>query len=1040
MRRVKLLAALIALLVTVQASYAQTKQITGVVSSASDGATFPGVTVLVQGTTIGTITDINGEYQINVPQDATTLVYSYVGMLTKEVSINNRSTIDVELDADLVGLDEVVVTAVGISRQKKTLGYAISEVGSDEIVKAREANFVSSLTGKVSGVRVNQQSGTVGGSSKIIIRGATSLDGENQPLFVVDGVPIANTFYDPDEIEGGIDHGNRAGDINPDDIESLTVLKGASAAALYGARAKNGAIIITTKRGSRRDAGVRVEVNSSYRFDNVLKLPSFQNEYAQGIDGQYDVRNLNGWGPKISEVQDQKFIDFKGDSVTLQAYPDNVANFYETGVTAINSVSVSGGNDENDYRLGYTNTNQQGIIPGSEYIKNNISFNGGRTFNEKLSSRVSLMYINTESTGRPSQGSNDPNILVNKINGLPRTVSNEAIENNYIDEFGDQISMDGDRTTNNPYWIVNRNTYTSELERIISSATVNYKPFEWLTITERAGLDFYNEDRQKLYTKGTLGEINGKFINFDLYNRIINNDLLANIQTQLTGDIQLSLTLGHNIYQTEWSRQTIEASNLTIEGLYTYPNAKSTNSENFRSMKRIMGVYGDLSLSYKDYLFLGITGRNDWSSTLPVENRSYFYPSVNTSFIFTELLGSNPVLEYGKLRVNWANVGSDEDPYQLDFQFTAPPDYYVQFSLAGDFPHGNLVGLTGPRVFPLPSLEPQNQNSFEVGTDLRFFGGRVGFDFTYYNIRTTNQIVTLDVPLSTGYFAKNLNIGEVQNVGFEFDFFTKILQSRTGVNWDVYVNFNTNEQTVKQLSDRIESYELSAGWSGLQIKAAEGETFGLHGTGWRTNDEGEFIINENTGLREVQTNKRFGDIYPDWTMGINNNFSYKGVLLSFLIDIRQGGVFYSGTASSLRSTGLAEETLENRGQVFIDKGVIENADGSYRPNDVPVESMQNFWGHYAATSNTEGNIYDASYVKLREVRLAYALPNRLLNNTFFQGVQLGVEGRNLWVIQDHVPHVDPEMNFFGPNEIGEGVEFNSIPTTRSFGFNVKLIF
>ncbi|HYX07932.1 MAG TPA: SusC/RagA family TonB-linked outer membrane protein [Bacteroidales bacterium] len=1039
MKKIRLLALFLALF-SVPFLKAQNRQITGTVSSAEDGSTFPGVTVSVKGTTTGTITDLEGNYKISVRSDAGALVFSYVGMQTQEVEIGNQTKIDVSLKPDLVGLDEVVVTAIGISRQKKTLGYSVSEVESDEITKARETNFLNSLSGKVSGLRVSQQSGTVGGSSKIMIRGANSLGGDNQPLFVVDGVPISNNFYDPDVTEGGVDNGNRAGDINPDDIQSISVLKGASAAALYGARAKNGALIITTKRGNKRSEGVKVELNASYRFDNPLKLPDFQNGYAQGSYGKYDIKNLNGWGPKISEVQDQQFEDFKGDMVTLQAYPDNVKNFFQTGVTAINSASVSGGNASNDYRLGYTNSNLQGIIPGSEYIKNNVSLNAGREFNDKLSARASVLYINSNSTGRPAQGSNDPNILVDKIFGMPRTVSNADLKNNWIDENGKQISMDGDKTVNNPYWIINKNKYTTNLERVISSTSLVYSPLPWLKITERAGLDFFNEDRRKLYTKGTLGELNGKFVTWNLYNRILNNDLIASINTKITKDLKLDLLVGHNLYQTEWSRQTVTATDLTIPELYTYSNAKSAKPENFYSIKRLTGLYGDLTLNYKEYLFVSLTGRNDWSSTLPVANHSYFYPSVSTSFIFTELIPKNNLLNYGKLRVNWANVGSDEEPYQLDFQYRAATEYYVQYSLNGDFPHGNIVGVTGPRIYPLQNLKPQNQNSFEAGADLRFLAGRIGFDFTYYHIKTTQQIVEIAVPLSTGYFNKNLNVGEVSNKGFEFDLSVKLFHNPNGFNWETMVNFNTNKQIVNKLAPGLDTYMLTSGWSGLQIKAQEGDAFGLYGSGWKRNENGEFVINVNTGLREITPDQRFGNIFPDWTMGVNNMLSYKGLQLSFLIDIRQGGVFYSGTVSDLRTLGLTAETLENRGQVFIDKGVNELSDGSYVPNTTPVQSMQNFWGNYASTSNTEGNVFDASYVKLREVKFAYSLPSKWLGNTFFNSVALGVEGRNIWIINDHVPHVDPEMNFFGPNEVGEGVEFSSIPSTRSFGFNVNLTF
>ncbi|MEX0988559.1 MAG: SusC/RagA family TonB-linked outer membrane protein [Bacteroidales bacterium] len=1012
--------------------------VSGTVTSAEDNAPLPGVSVLVQGTQIGTITDVDGFYTIEVPGDDAVLIFSFVGMDRREEAVNGRSTINVELISEYLNLDEVVVTAVGITRTEKSLGYKVSTVGDEQLNSVRESSVVNSLSGKVSGVRINQQSGTVGGSSKIIIRGANSLGGDNQPIFVVDGMPIDNSYYEPNEIEGNVDVGNRATDLSSDDVQSISVLKGSAATALYGARAKNGAIIITTKRG--KAGTMQVQLNSSYRWDTPLKLPEFQNEYAQGSYGNYDLKFLNGWGPEISQVQDQLFTDFKGDEVTLQAYPNNVRDFYQTGLTMINSIGISGGDENSDFRLGVTNNSQQGVIPESYYGKNSISLNAGRKLSDRLSARASINYIKTNSTGRPAQGSNDKNILSSKINGLPRTVSIEDVKNNYVDEFGKQISLDGDKSVNNPYWIINNNKFTNDLERMIGSMHVSYKLTDWLTISNRVGTDFYAEYRRQVYKKGTLGHMNGKFTTWNLFNRVFNNDAMATMNFDLNSDLNVRVIAGHNIYQAEWRRTTVTATDLVLDDLYTFGNAKSTSPSNLYNIRRLMGVYADVGLSYKNFLYMNITGRNDWSSTLPVSNNAYFYPSVSSSLIFTELLPKNDVLSFGKIRLSWANVGSDEDPYQLDFQFTAAEEYYAQFSLNGNFPHGGLVGVTGPRVYPTADLQPQNASTVEVGTDLRLFNNRIGIDFTYYNTMTTNQIIAIDIPLSTGYFNKNVNVGAVSNVGFEADLHLAIVRKTGGVNWNVDVNFNKNTQIVEELSEGLSEYQLTSGWSGLQIKATPGEEFGLYGTGWKRNEAGEIIINPNTGLREIAPGKRFGDIYPDWIMGINNTFSFKGIDLNFLVDIRQGGVFYSGTVGGVRSSGLAIETLENRGQSFIDHGVLDQGDGTYVPNDVPVQSMQDFWSHYSAISNTEGNVFDASYIKLREIRLSYNLPGGMLERTFIEGLRLGVEARNLWIIRDLVPHVDPELNFFGPAAVGEGVEFNSIPSVRSYGVNLMLTF
>jgi len=1021
--------------------FAQSKEVTGTVVDKTDGSPLPGVSVAVKGTTQGTATDINGKYFIKVsPQDI--LVFSFVGMENQEITVGSKTVINVKLGSSRVAVEEVVVTAVGISRKEKSLGYSVASVGGDEISKARETSVVSALAGKVSGVRISQQSGSVGGSSKIIIRGANSLGGNNQPLFVVDGMPIDNGYVG-NGIAGAVDYGNRAGDINPDDVETMSVLKGAAATALYGARAKNGAIIIVTKKGKK--GKLNININSSFRFDNPLKLPDYQNTYAQGNEGVYDVKDINGWGPKISDVQDQKFTNFKGDEVTLQAYPNNVKDFFDTGHTFINSVDFGGGDETSDFRLGFTNTTQTGIIPGSEMKKNNITLNAGRKINDWIKTRGSVSYVRSVRDGLSSQGSNDPNILSSKILGMSRTMDINNLKNNYVNpETGEQIFMDGPgKKVNNPYWIINNNKITSDLERIIGSASIEIKPFEWLTISNRAGIDFYNEKRRTLYTKGTAGEIGGKFTTHNLSNRIINNDLMAALNLDLSDDLKFSAIMGHNINQREYSRVSVTATELVVAGLYTYSNAKTKEPTNYSEQKRLMGVYADFGFEYKDTYFLNITGRNDWSSTLPINNRSYFYPAVSFGFVFSKLIPENDILDFGKLRLNWANVGSDEDPYQLDFQYSSSSTYYSQYGLSGNFPHGGIVAFSSPRVIPPTDLKPQNQVSYEIGLDLRFLRGRITLDATYYMYDTEDQIVSIDIPLSTGFFAKKINVGQVTNEGIELDLGLQPLKT-DDFSWDMNFTFNTNKQLVKKLADGLKDYSLTSGWSGLQIKAAPGESFGIYGTGWKRNDAGEFIINKNTGLREVVSNQRLGQVDPDWTLGINNSFSYKGLSLSFLVDIKQGGVIYSGTTSALRSSGLAAETVAIRGTTYVDNGV--NAVGSgdnvtYEQNTTPVQSIQKYWDNMSKTSNTEGCVFDASYIKLREVQLSYQIPKNWLKKlSIIQSASIGIEGRNLWIIQDHVPHVDPELNFFGPGEIGGGVEFNSVPSSRSFGFNVKLNF
>lgn len=1020
-------------------AFAQTKTVSGVVTSADDGSTLPGVSVVVKGTTVGRITDIDGKYSLEVPADANVLEFRFVGMKTEEVAIDGKSEVNLAMKAESVDVDEVVVTAINISRDKKSLGYAVSSVTSDKLVAARESNVVNSLSGRVAGVRITQQSGTLGGSSKIMIRGANSLGGNNQPLFVVDGVPISNSGFNGTKgqiIAGGVDAGNRASDINSDDIESMTVLKGAAASALYGARAKDGAIIITTKRG-KKGQKMTITVNSSVRFDNVLKLPDFQNQYAQGNEGKFDNDASNGWGPKISDVADQKFENFFGEEETLTAYPDNVKNFYETGVSYINSVGFAGGGVASDYRLGVTNFDQTGITPNSELSKTVVAFNGGTKANDKLEVRSSVNFVTSKTKGKPAQGSNDPNVLTSLVNGFPRTISNSALKNNIIDPNG--LPYEVVKNSNNPYWITNNNVWENELNRVYGNFTVNYDINDWMKVTARVGEDYYHEWRRHVTAKKTVSASQGRFNIRNITRNQLNTDLILSINKDINDDFDFNAILGHNTNQNFSRADYITANDLIADGIYVPQNAKATTITSASSKKRLVGVYANFSLGYKDYLFLDVTGRNDWSSTLPKANNSYFYPSVSTSFILTKVIPKNNILTFGKIRLNWANVGSDADPYSLDFTYSPKTTYFLQYlGYEGVLPHGGYPAYEAPNTIPPgDNLKPQNVVSYEIGGEFKLFNGRIGLDFSYYKTNTTDQIVSIAVAKSTGYWYKYINAGEIQNDGIELTLSGDIIKTSDFV-WNTTITFAANNNIVKSLDPSLDTYTLTSGWSGLAIKAEAGKPFGLYGKGWLTDDEGNVVYNAS-GTRRTVKDKRLGDIYPDWTMGISNSFTYKNFTLSGLIDIRQGGVIYSQTTGALRNSGLAKETLEHRGEKFVPSGVVENADGTFSENTTEVTAQQ-YWKDVSKTANTEGNIFDASYIKFRELTFSYQLPQTLLANSIFKEVSVGVEARNLMIIKDHVPHIDPEVNFFGSGLTGEGVEFQSVPSTRSFGFNVKLKF
>ena len=692
--------------------------------------------------------------------------------------------------------------------------------------------------------------------------------------------------------------------------------------------------------------------------------------------------------------------------------------------------------------MSYTNLKQNGISPGNELDRNTVTVNVGTKFNERFNARVSFSYIRTEGRGRPRQGSNNPNILTNLVQGgMPRTLDVKLLEQNVVDENGIPIGLDGNQTTNNPYWVVQNNPNNNLVDRLFGSVSIGYEATDWLNFSARVGTDLFSEVRRDIVRKGTINQLNGQFDDQELFDREFNSDILATITKQINEDIGLTAIVGHNVNQRSVRRTRVTASGLSVDELYNYANAASTAPQNFQSLRRIYGVYADVTFNYKNYLYLNVTGRNDWSSTLPKNNNSFFYPSVSASLVFTEAFNvANNFLSFGKIRANWANVGSDEAPYQLDFAFIPQATVFTQFVSDNTFPHGGQLAFAATDVIPPgDALMPQNQVSFEIGTELQFFDGRVGLDATYYNTLTEEQIISVSIPQSTGFESKRINAGEVRNKGFEILLSGTPVQTASGFSWNVGVNFTTNKQTVEKLAPDLKELSLTSGFSGLSVRAAPGESFGLYGAGWlRDSVSGKPVINPSTGLREVGPRVNHGDIFPDWTMGVQNTFSFKGFSLSALIDIREGGVLFSGTVSDLREDGRTVETTLNRGRIFVDDGVLANSDGTFRPNDVPVESMQQFWTHYSNTSNTEGQIFDASYVKLREVRLSYSFPVNMVERTPFSSINFGLEGRNLILIRSEVPHIDPELNFFGSTLTGSGVEFSSAPSARSYGFNLRL--
>jgi len=1038
--------------------WTQNRTISGTVKSTTNESMI-GVTVLVKDSPIGTITDIDGNYSVNVPPDSKTLIFSFVGYVTTQVNIDGRSEIDVLLAEDQVSLSEVVVTANAIVREKKELGYSVATLKGEEFLKARETNLVNSMAGKIAGVRITQQSGTVGGSSRVMIRGANSISSSSEPLFVIDGVPISNSSFnnsETDVVTGGVDVGNRAGDINPDDIESMTVLKGAAASALYGSRARNGVIVLTTKRGkANASRKTNITLNSSFRSDNIFRLPEIQSEYAQGVLGVYNPQLANGWGPKISTMTSE-VTDYKGEKAILKGHPDNWKDFYVKGGTYINSISFDGANEKTDYRVSFTNVAQSGITPESTLGRNTISFNGGTQVTSKLTSRVWVNYVRTTSDGRPAQGSNTTNIMGTIMTSLPATVDiNELRENlfapatqavpaGWTGDLARAIDLNG--VQNNPYFVLKFNRFSNVVDRIYGGSSLSYDVTSWFNVMGRVGTDFFTENRRSVTRKGTRGRLNGQFDTNDIFERELQTDLIGSFNIPINDDLKLKAIVGHQFNQRSVRRSRILSEGLNIDQLYTFANAQSNVPSNFNSKREIFGAYGDLSLNYKNYLFLNVTGRNDWSSTLPVANNSYFYPSTSLSFILTEAfpnmaLKQNGIMNYAKIRANVANVGSDEDPYQLSFTYnplTQANDIYT-FNIL--YPIGGASAFGATNVLPPTNLLPQRQNSWEVGGEFNFFDSRINLDLTYYRTTNYDQIISIAIPQSTGYSARRLNVGQISNRGLEALLAVTPIKTKSGFKWDVAFNFNKNKNVVDKLADGLQEFIVTSGDGfGIFISARPGETFNIQGVGWLRDPNGNYVINSSTGLRIPGPRKLLGNIYPDWTMGINNSFSYKNLNLSFLIDMREGGVINSQTVSILRGSGNAIETTENGRAVFVDKGVVQNADGTYSENTKTVASVAQYYSNLDNSTSPESNTFDASYIKLREIRMSYSFPAKILAKLPFSNAVLALEGRNLALLKSHIPHIDPEANVLGTGLIGEGLERGSVPSTRSIGVNLRLSF
>ena len=1071
---------LLALAIGVIQGAAQVTTVRGIVTTEEDGEPVIGASVIVKGTSLGTVTDVNGRFELSgLPPSATRLLISYISLMAKEVAIAPQVSVTLKSDTHL--LDEVVVTALGISREKKALGYTAQEVKQDALVQGKDNNLLNSLSGKIAGVRITNTQGDVG-SSRIVIRGETSIAGENQPLFIVDGIPVDNSQLNARS--SGRDFKNAIADLNPEDIKTLTVLKGPNAAALYGARAAHGAIVITTKGGDKRQKGIGITLHSFTQVSFVATLPEFQNLFGQGAGGRFSYVDGKGagvndgvdesWGPRLDIglliPQFDSPLDADGNRVATPwvSHPNNVRDYFRMGISTNNGISVARGDDKYQFRVGYNYEKQVSIVPDAGTNKTNISLNTDYHLAKWIVVGATANYIvytapSLPGSATPSGSNVRSNSPMLQFLWFGRQVDTNSLKADYTRNWNSSYY-------DNPFWSASYNTQSQERHRLIGDLHAEFRLTDGLNVRFRTSTDWYNDRRKSKVKWGSAGAGSpyGSYAE-DAYTVKENNtEVLATYIKQLNKNWGIDALLGFNVRNKQYENNYQAAPRLAVADLYTLTNSRDplTSSNDFYRLRQY-GLYGSIQLDYRRWAFLNITGRNDWSSTLPVDNNSYFYPSVTASVLLSEAFGwRSKAVNYLKIRGGWSQVGADANPYQLATVFTSETAFN-----GNPLQSSSTIGMN-------PNLKPEKTSSIEAGFEAAFWDNRLYLDFTYYKTDSRNQILKLATTAASGYTSQVRNAGHIRNRGYEIQLGAVPIQTSKGFRWNLDLNYGANSSKVVKLDDEglITSYQLYS--SGIQILASVGEAYGtLFGTSYVRDANGNVVVDAN-GLPKISTtNKTLGKFTPDWTGGISNTFSYRSLSLSFLIDASVGGSIFSNTNKTGKYTGVLANTLSGRdaehgglwyytaamgnnvrlpespsysvssdglyyaqvnGQstrVYQDGIMVEGVTESGSKNEEVVSAEKYYHRIY---SIAEANVYDASYVKLREVALSYRLPRLWTQKLHLQEASVTLTGRNLWTIYKSVPNIDPESALTTGN--AQGVEAYSLPTTRSFGVNLSVKF
>ncbi len=1014
------------------AVYSQTGSkitVKGVVTDAT-GEPLAGATVSEKGTTNGTMTGVDGDFTLSVASNGT-LTVTYVGFHSKEVEVNGQTTFKVSLIEDSKVLDEVVVTALGIKRDRKSLGYAMQEVKGDNLTETRDANVANSLAGKIAGVQIKQSGTGVGGSTRIVIRGNNSIAGNNQPLVVVDGVPIDNFSSKTDDYWGNslADKGSGISDISPDDIESISVLKGPAAAALYGSRAGNGVVMITTKKGTS-GKGVGITFNTNLTIDNPMQTPEYQNVYGQGSNGSFDNNQFGSWGPKM---------DGQTAEMALGKYPysarDNnlYKDFLRTGSSWTNSLDVSKNSEDMTFRASATRLDNKAVVPNSGMDRTSLTVRTTAKLAKWLSVDFKVNYINQNTKNRIALAA-DPNNIFYDYLMMPRSIGFSDWEpyrgNDWKRADGKPAAyvLDHGSAPRSPYWSTERNRNSDKRDRYISFAALDFTFTDWLSLKLRTGMDNYNFRYETIRATGNpYWEQGGSYRVQQEGFKELNSDFLFTAKGN-AGKFGVLGTFGGNIMYRSTSFTNSWSGELEIPDFYSITNGKAHQAvEASTSRKEINSLYATASLSWDNYLYLDLTGRNDWSSTLPKDNYSYFYPSVGASWVFTQMLenmGHNTgPLTFGKLRASWAQVGNDTDPYMLRDYFTTLYDI-----------KGGIYNVTNKNWIANPDLKNETIESWELGLELRGFDNRLGVDLSYYKKNAKDQILKISVPAATGYQYKMINAGNIQNKGWELALFGTPVKTASGFQWETLLNWSKNENKIVSLSKDTKKQILSdgTGISFLQIVAEEGGSYGdIYGYAYERNKDGSILIGDNGIPVRASEMKKLGNNQPEWMMGWTNTFTYKNLSLSFLIDLNYGGDVYMGSIQTGTRYGNLAMTLDGRDGMVV-PGLLANGTA----NSTSV-TAQKYWTEISGI--TEAFMYDATNARLRELNIGYTFPRSLLTKTPFSGLKVGFVARNLFMIYSKTKGFDPEAGFSNGNTV-QGVEFGSMPTMRSLGFNVNVSF